>query len=112
MFDRRTLTLLAAFIAALVALCVPALIWPNYLDSPIGLIVAIPYLSVYLFHSLGIPGLLQNNGACGWGWCPPSMFGWGFLCTFWLAVLWLLARGVSRCWRLDRPMMEKTDSKH
>jgi hypothetical protein len=32
-----------------------------------GLFAALPYLSIYLFHSMGIPYLLQNNGASGLG---------------------------------------------
>ena len=42
-------------------------------------------------HRLGIPGLLEHNGACGWGWCAPTVFGWAFLCVVWGLVAWLLA---------------------
>lgn len=65
---------------------------PSAFDSPLGLIVAIPFISIYLFHSIGIPGLLQHHGACGWGWCAPSVFGLVFIITFWLLMVWLFAR--------------------
>ena len=77
-------------------LCLPGLIWPGYLDSPLGVIVAVPYLSIYLFHGVGIPGLLEHDGACGWGWCSPSLAGWGLLVGFWMLVAWLLACGLAR----------------
>ncbi len=96
MLELRTLKTLALLIAVIVLLSLPGLFWPGYLDSPIGLLVAIPYLSIYLFHGIGIPGLLQNNGLCGWGWCAPTVFGWIFLLAFWLLVLWLIAYGLTR----------------
>jgi hypothetical protein len=86
MFQPRTFKFVAAIIATFLLLCVPALLWPGYLDSPEGLVVAVPYLSIYLFHKIGIPGLLEHNGACGGGWCAPSIFGWVFLCTFGLLI--------------------------
>lgn len=95
MFQPRTLKFLVAIIAFLLLLSAPALVWPDYLDSPVGLIVAVPYLSIYLFHTIGIPGLLEHNGLCGWGWCAPTIFGWVFLITFWLLIAWLLAWGLS-----------------
>jgi hypothetical protein len=95
MLKPRTLKFLGVFIAAFIVLGLPALKWPHYLDSPLGLIVAVPYLSIYLFAGLGVPGLLQNGGACGWGWCAPTLFGWLFLGIFWLLVVWLLAWGAA-----------------
>jgi hypothetical protein len=96
MFQPRTLKFLAIFIAVFILLLLPGLVWPGYLNSPMGIVVAIPYLSIYLFHSIGIPGLLQNNGACGWGWCAPTIFGWIFLGVFWVLVVWLLAWVITR----------------
>jgi hypothetical protein len=87
-----TLKVMAIIVAVYVAALLPALVWDGYLDSPVGLLVAFPYLSVYLFHSLGVPGLLQQGGACGWGWCRPTLFGWAFIATFWLALAWIAAR--------------------
>ncbi|MBN8531001.1 MAG: hypothetical protein J0L97_03960 [Alphaproteobacteria bacterium] len=91
MLTPRTLRFFVALIGLFALLVSPAFFWPGYLDSPAGLIVAVPFLSVYLFHRLGIPGLLEHNGACGWGWCAPTPFGWVFLCAFWLLLAWLLA---------------------
>ena len=96
MFKPRTLKILAAIVATLLLLASPALLWPGYLDSPMGLIVAVPFLSIYLFNAAGVPGLLQNHGACGWGWCAPTLFGWVFLGVFWLLVLWVVAWGLAR----------------
>jgi hypothetical protein len=91
MFKPRTLKFLAVFILIYFLLLSPGLIWPKYLDSPVGLLAAFPFLSVYLFHGIGIPFLLEHNGACGWGWCAPTLFGWIFICVFWLLVSWLVA---------------------
>lgn len=77
-------------------LCLPAIVWPAYLDSPVGLVIAVPYLSIYLFHMIGIPGLLENGGMCGWGWCAPSLFGWCFLAAVWLGVSCALACLIDR----------------
>jgi hypothetical protein len=107
MFQQRTFKFLAAFIGVLALLLLPALRWPGYLDTPMGTIVAIPYLSIYLFHKLGIPGLLQNDGLCGWGWCAPTSFGWVFLCSFWLLVMWLMAWLAANL--ASRPLDETTN---
>lgn len=96
MLEPLTLKTLALLIGLLGLIALPGLIWPAYLDSPLGLLVTIPYLSIYLFHGIGVPGLLQNHGACGWGWCAPTVFGWVFLGVFWLLVLWWAAYGIAR----------------
>lgn len=93
----RTLALLMAGYGLLL---LPGAFWPAYLDSPVGILLVFPYLSVYVFHGLGVPGVLQNHGACGWGWCAPTPFGWLFLSVFWLAVAWLVAWGLAS---LTRP---------
>ena len=68
----------------------PALVWTRYLDSPIGLVVVSPYFAPYVVHFMGVPGLLENNGACGWGWCPPTIAGWGVIIGVWfLGILFL-----------------------
>lgn len=91
MFERRTLQFLAAFVAGYAVLAAPGLAWPGYLDTPIGVVVAMPWLSVYLFHALGVPALLEHGGACGWGWCAPTPVGWAFTAGVWLFALWLVA---------------------
>ena len=91
MFNPRTLKVLFILVAGYVALLLPGAVWPAYLDSPVGILAVIPFLSVYLFHKIGIPGLLEHNGLCGWGWCAPTMFGWVFIVIFWLLVAWLFA---------------------
>jgi hypothetical protein len=106
LFKLHTFKTFTAIIGIYILLLLPAQIWPGYLDSPVGLILAIPYLSIYLFHGIGIPFLLQNNGACGWGWCAPTVFGWIFLITFWLVVAWLIAAGSTR---LTQPKNQADD---
>jgi hypothetical protein len=98
MFERGTLKVLAILMLAYGLLYLPARIWPAYADSPIGLLFAVPFISVYAFHALGIPGLLQHDGACGWGWCAPTPFGWAFLAAFWIGLAWLAARAIAS-WR-------------
>jgi hypothetical protein len=95
MFARRTFLVFTVLLAAFALLTLPALVWPRYLDSPLGVVAAVPYLSIYLFHGIGVPGLLQNNGACGWGWCAPTPCGWAFLCLVWLGIAWLIAWGIA-----------------
>jgi len=99
MFSRRTLGTFGVIVLLYGLLTVPGFFFPRYLDSPPGLLVAFPYLSIYLFHRLGIPGLLEHNGACGWGWCAPTPAGWAFLVTFWVLAAWLVAWGVSHVGR-------------
>lgn len=92
MTQRRTLRIFVFIVAGWGLLALPGLVWPGYLDTPVGLLVVVPYLSIYLFHGVGVPGLLQHGGACGWGWCAPTVLGWVVLVGFWLGVVWLLAR--------------------
>ena len=95
MNDRATLKNYFLIIFIYIILWLLVNIWPKYLDSSLGLIIAFPLLSIYLFNAIGIPGLLQNDGACGWGWCSPTIFGWIFLVTFWLVVVWFIAKGIT-----------------
>lgn len=95
MLKAGPLRILAILIGAYTLLLLPAAFAPSYLDSPFGLFLAAPLLSVYLFHKLGIPGLLEHDGLCGWGWCSPTVFGWVFVATIWLTAAWLLAGGIA-----------------
>lgn len=95
MLKHRTLRILALIMAGYVLLLLPGFIWPSYFDSPAGLLVLVPGLSVYFFHEIGIQGLLEHNGLCGWGWCSPTVFGWVFVVAFWVLVAWLIAWGIA-----------------
>ena len=88
MLKPRTLKILALIVVGYGLLALLATLFP---DSPVGPVLAGPLLSVYAFHKLGIPGLLENDGLCGWGWCSPTVLGWLLAAAFWLATAWLLA---------------------
>jgi hypothetical protein len=92
---QRTLRIFAFIVIGYALLVAPGFIWPAWFDSPAGLLVLIPGMSIYLFHHLGIPGLLQHKGLCGWGMCAPTAFGWVFLVAVWLALALLVAWGIS-----------------
>jgi len=91
----RTLKVFAILLGVYGLAVLPGLFVPGYLDSPIGVVVAIPYISIYLFDMVGIPGLLQHGGMCGWGWCAPTVFGWIFLGVVWLGLAWLTAKAIA-----------------
>jgi hypothetical protein len=95
MLKPRTLKILTLILAVYAFLVLPGLFWPAYFNSPAGLLVLVPGLSIYVFHKAGVPGLLEHNGYCGWGWCAPTMFGWVFLVAFWIIAAWLIAWGVA-----------------
>lgn len=94
MFRLRTLKILALMIGVYVLLLLPAHYFPSWLDSPAGILLLVPLLSIYIFQKLGIPGLIVNNGLCGWGLCPPTPVGWLFAAVVWLIPLWLIAWGI------------------
>lgn len=77
-------------------LALPAYTGPAVLEELSGYFVLVPFLSIYIFHKLGVPGLLEHGGACGWGWCSPTVFGWIFLALFWLGIAWLVATALAR----------------
>ena len=95
MFNKVVITKLAIVVGAYIMLCVPALFIDGYLEKPIGLIVVLPVSSIYFFNSIGIPGLLENSGACGAGWCSPTLFGWVFISCFWIVVVWLMLYAIT-----------------
>jgi hypothetical protein len=96
---RRTLKFLAALLAAYALIVMLAYLGPASLPEFISYFVLVPLLSLYFFHRLGIPGLLEHNGACGWGMCSPTALGWAFLAVFWLSVAWLIAWALARLTR-------------
>ena len=57
--------------------------------------VIVPVMSIYAFHAVGVPGLLEHQGHCGWGMCSPTAVGYLFLAAFWVAAFWLLAWGLA-----------------
>lgn len=95
MLKPRTLKLLSFLVAAYVLLVIPGAIYPAYFESSAGYLVLVPYLSILVFHRFGIPGLLQNNGLCGWGWCSPTLFGWVFAAIVWLLLVWGIAWAIT-----------------
>jgi len=96
MLQPRTLKILAALLAGYLVLLIPAYLGPSFLEAMSSYAVMVPFLSIYLFHKLGIPGLLEHGGACGWGWCALTAFGWTFLALFWIGIAWLVAWGLAR----------------
>ena len=96
MLRARTLKILAALLIGYALLVVPAYWGPSYLEEMSSYVVIVTFLSIYVFHKLGIPGLLEHNGACGWGWCSPTAFGWIFLGVFWIGFAWIIAWGLAR----------------
>ena len=88
MLEPRTLKILVALLAACALLA--------FLAPPL---VLVPFLTPHFFHSLGVPGLLEHGGHCGWGWCSPSPLGWTLMAAVWLAIAWLAAWGLARLGR-------------
>ena len=87
----RTLKILAVLLALLAL---------SAFFSPQVLLAA--FLTPHFFHSLGVPGLLERDGHCGWGWCAPSALGWVLMAVVWLAVAWLAAWGLAGLGRKPR----------
>ena len=57
------------------------------------LMAGMPLLvTVYVLNMAGIPGLLEQNGHCGWGWCEPTLFGWLLAVILWLVATYLVVR--------------------
>jgi hypothetical protein len=94
LLKQRSFRILAVLVLVYALLILPGFVWPAYFESPAGLLVLAPILSVYLFHKIGVPGLLEHNGLCGWGWCAPTAFGWVFLVAFWVGFACLIAWGI------------------
>jgi hypothetical protein len=92
---QRTLKILLGLALGYALLTIPLYVSPAYADSAASLLVLIPVLSIYLFHKIGIPGLLEHNGLCGWGWCSPTPLGYVFLLAFWLGFALLVAWGIA-----------------
>ena len=91
-----TLRIFGLLLVGVAFLGAPAAIWPAYLDSSIGRLLAAPYFLLLILSGLGFPGLLQNNGLCGWGWCAPSPLGYFVMLAAILAALYGCAALISR----------------
>lgn len=95
----------AKFLAVLVAiygLLASAVFWaPPPLAEPAGWLFLVPFFTPHALHRLGVPGLLEQGGHCGWGWCSPTVAGWIVLVLLWLGVAWLAAWGLARLTRQE-----------
>jgi hypothetical protein len=96
MVERRTAAIFVTLVAAYFLLAAPAYVGPAALGDYSAVLLMPVVLSLYLFNRLGVPGLLENDGLCGWGWCGPTAFGLVLLALFWLGVAWLAAWGLAR----------------
>jgi hypothetical protein len=92
----RALKIFAFIVAVYGAILAAVTYVPSLSDSVLALLAVAPYLTVAAFSMIGIPGVLLNDGACGWGWCPPTIWGWTLSATFWLALAWLISLGLAK----------------
>ncbi len=74
---------------AIIALC---LLSPKALSSPLGILMVPLVFASYLLFKAGIPWVLENAGACGWGWCMPTAAGFLLGSLLFVPVLWLVSR--------------------
>jgi hypothetical protein len=93
---KRALKIFAAIVVTYVILTLPGYWWPEYLNSPLGILVLVPFFTVAIFHMIGIPHVLANDGLCGWGWCAPTVLGWVLSYSLWLVIIWLVSVGFSK----------------
>lgn len=96
MRSRTTLAIFTILVCAYGLAWLPALFFDAYLDSPAGLLGLLPYLSVHVLHKIGIPGVLEHGGLCGWGWCAPTPLGMVLAAVLWLGLAWILAAVLAR----------------
>lgn len=102
MSDQRVLKLLLALLAAAGLMALPGLIWPAWLDSPAGWVVLMPFFLAHVLRGAGVPGLIENEGACGWGWCSPTTLGWAVSALICVLVIWALAAVLVHAWMRAR----------
>jgi len=98
MLKPRTLKILVALLLAYGLLWLPAAWISSYPSSPLSLLLAVPLFSVYALHQFGVPGLLEHNGMCGWGWCAPTMLGWLLGSSVLVIGAWMIAWAMAS-WR-------------
>jgi hypothetical protein len=105
----RTSTVFAALVVAAVLFTAVAHADLGTVSDIAGLGLLFPFFTSALLHKAGVPGVLEHNGACGWGWCSPTVLGWMLTALIWAGAFWLLAMGVARLltlWRNRKPGSE------
>jgi len=96
MLNRRTVKIFTGLWAAYALLSLPAWVGPAFLQELSSDIYLTPIWAVYIFHYLGVAGLVEHGGACGWSLCAPTAAGWAFLIVFWVGVACCVAWGLAR----------------
>ena len=96
MLNRRTVKIFTGLWVAYALLSLPAWVGPAFLQEISSHIYLTPIWAVHIFHYLGVPGLLEHAGGCGWSLCSPTASGWAFLIVFWAGVAWCVAGRLAR----------------
>ncbi|MBK1875219.1 hypothetical protein FE848_18565 [Marinobacter sp. 1-3A] len=95
MFERSTIKILLVFLTVYAGIWLPYIVLqgnlPASLSAPYALLGFAQAIPAYILNSVGISGLIQNDGYCGWGWCGPTVFGYVVLSAFWVLVAWFIA---------------------
>lgn len=94
MLKARTLKILALVLVLYGAACLPAALELPFLERASTWFILAPFFTSHVLHELGVPGLLDHAGRCGWGWCAPTTLGWALTGLIWLGVTWVLAWGI------------------
>jgi branched-subunit amino acid transport protein len=106
MFERRTIKVFFVIAVSYAGLWIPYVVWqenlPADLTAPYAVLGLVHTIPVYILNGIGIPGLLHNNGHCGWGWCGPTVLGYVLLVTFWIVIAWLIAWFISNLRSADK----------
>jgi len=95
MLKPLTLKILAGLLFAYALSSLPAWVGPSFLGEISIYVYMTPIFSIYFFHYIGVPGLLEHNGYYGWRVCSPTAWGWTFLVLFWVGIAWLVAWGIA-----------------
>jgi hypothetical protein len=93
---KRAFKIFAAFVVAYLFVILPGFWWPEYLDSPLGTLAFVPFMTANFFNMIGVPNVLTSDGACGWWLCDPTAFGWVLSYSLWLVLIWLASVGLSK----------------
>lgn len=93
MLKPRTIKIFVLLVLAHGLLVLLATIVPG---SPLDSALLAPLLVVYALHKVGVPGMLESDGLCGWGWCSPTGPGWLAVAVLSVATAWLVAWALGR----------------